>query len=124
MADAGAAAVVVDVRVVLPDHWWAIPLQPPEARTRSVERLVERQFAGVDDQPLLRADARRQLLAQAETAADPDGRLMALSLQRVADVPVPASWTPPGCPARIRRDARPGHPATERLTAVLPGGHG
>ena len=82
---------VVDVRVVLPDHWWAIPLQPPEARTRSVERLVERQFAGVDDQPLLRADTCRQLLAQAETAADSDGRLMALSLHRVADVPVPAS---------------------------------
>jgi hypothetical protein len=90
VADVGAAPVV-DVRVVLPDHWWAIPLQPLEARTRSVERLVERQFAGVDDQPLLRADARRQLLAQAERAADSDGRLMALSLQRVGDVPVPAS---------------------------------
>ncbi|MGH3831269.1 MAG: hypothetical protein ACRDRS_12625 [Pseudonocardiaceae bacterium] len=86
-----SAAPVVDVRVVLPDHWWAIPLQPPEARARSVERLVERQFAGVDDQPLLRADTCRQLLAQAETAAASDGRLLALSLQRVADVPVPAS---------------------------------
>lgn len=86
-----SAAAVVDVRVVLPDHWWAIPLQPPEARKRSVERLVERQFAGVDDQPLLRANTCRQLLAQAETAADSDGRLLALSLQRVADVPVPAS---------------------------------
>jgi hypothetical protein len=86
-----SAAAVVDVRVVLPDHWWVIPLQPPQARARSVERLVERQFAGVDDQPLLRADARRQLLAQAETAADSGGRLMALSLQRVGDVPVPAS---------------------------------
>lgn len=86
-----STAAVVDVRVVLPDHWWVIPLQPPEARTRSVERLVERQFAGVDDQPLLRADTRRQLLAQAEAAAGSEGRLMALSLQRVADVPVPAS---------------------------------
>jgi hypothetical protein len=86
-----SATPVVDVRLVLPDHWWAIPLQPPQARARSVERLVERQFAGVDDQPLLRADARRQLLAQAETAADSEGRLMALSLQRVGDVPVPAS---------------------------------
>jgi hypothetical protein len=86
-----SGAVVVDVRVVLPDHWWVIPLQPPQARARSVERLVERQFAGVDDQPLLRADARRQLLAQAETAAESGGRLMALSLQRVGGVPVPAS---------------------------------
>jgi hypothetical protein len=82
---------VVDVRVVLPDHWWVIPLQPPEVRTRSVERMVERQFAGVDDQPLLRVDTRRQLLAQAEMAAHSEGRLMALSLQRVGDVPVPAS---------------------------------
>lgn len=90
MAEVSAASVV-DVRVVLPDHWWVIPLQPPQARARSVERLLERQFAGIDDQPLLRADARRQLLAQAETAADSDGRLMALSLQRVGDVPVPAS---------------------------------
>ncbi|MGH3886245.1 MAG: hypothetical protein ACRDSZ_06700 [Pseudonocardiaceae bacterium] len=90
MAEPSTAAVV-DVQVVLPDHWWAIPLQPPEARKRSVERLVERQFAGVDDQPLLRADTCRQLLAQAETAADSGGRLMALSLQRVGDVPVPAS---------------------------------
>lgn len=90
VAELGAASVV-DVRVVLPDHWWVIPLQPPQARARSVERLIERQFAGVDNQPLLRADARRQLLAQAETAAESDGRLMALSLQRVGDVPVPAS---------------------------------
>lgn len=79
------------MRLVLPDHWWAIPLQPPDVRERSVERLVERQFAGVDDQPLLRADTRRQLLAQAGAAADSDGRLLAISLQRVADVPVPAS---------------------------------
>jgi RNase adaptor protein for sRNA GlmZ degradation len=39
-----APAPVVDVRVVLPDHWWVIPLQPQQARDRSVERLVERQF--------------------------------------------------------------------------------
>lgn len=84
-------AAVVDVRLVLPDHWWAIPLQPLEARERSVERLVERQFAGVDDQPLLRADMRRQLLAQAETAAASDARMLALSLQEVAGIPVPAS---------------------------------
>ena len=90
MAEVSTASVV-DVRVVLPDHWWVIPLWPPQARARSVERLLERQFTGVDDQPLLRADARRQLLAQADSAADSGGRLMALSLQRVGDIPVPAS---------------------------------
>ncbi|MPZ66617.1 MAG: hypothetical protein GEU83_14270 [Pseudonocardiaceae bacterium] len=84
-------AAVVDVRVVLPDHWWVVPLQPQRARERSVDRLVERQFAGVDDQPLLRADTRRQLLSQADKAADSEARLMALSLLQIADIPVPAS---------------------------------
>ena len=107
MAELSTAAVV-DVRVVLPDHWWAIPLQPPEARTRSVDRLVERQFAGVDDQPLLRADARRQLLAQAETAAESDGRLMALSLQRVGEVPVPASLVVHWIDVAVGPDCTPG----------------
>ncbi len=84
-------AAVVDVRVVLPDHWWVVPLQPPEARQRSVDNLVERQFAGIDDQPLLRADTCRQLLAEAETAATSDARLLALSLLQIAGAPVPAS---------------------------------
>lgn len=121
MADVSAPPVV-DVRVVLPDHWWVIPLQPLEARTRSVERLVERQFAGVDNQPLLRADTRRQLLAQAETAADSHGRPMALSLQRVGDVPVPASlvlhWidvpAAPESSARLCRFAPAGPPGSVR----------
>lgn len=82
---------VVDVRVVLPDHWWIIPLHPQQARERSVERLVERQFAGIDDQPLLRADTRRQLLAQAEKAATSDARLLALCLLQITGAPVPAS---------------------------------
>jgi hypothetical protein len=86
-----APAPVVDVRVVLPDHWWVIPLQPQQARDRSVERLVERQFAGIDDQPLLRADTRRQLLTHAEKAASSDARLLALCLLQIAGAPVPAS---------------------------------
>lgn len=94
MAELSTAAVV-DVRLVLPDHWWVIPLRPPGVRTRSVERLVERQFAGVDDQPLLRADTCRQLLAQAETAADSDGRLMALSLRRVHERPAELTGAEP-----------------------------
>lgn len=84
-------APVVDVRLVLPDHWWRIPLQPPQARERSVDRLVERQFAGVDNQPQLRADARKQLLAQAQNAVEVDGKLLALCLLEVQGVPVPAS---------------------------------
>lgn len=82
---------VVDVRVVLPDQWGAIPLQPSQQRERSVTALVERQFAGVDDQPLLREDTRRQLLLQADRAAISDARMLALSLHRVDGVPIPAS---------------------------------
>lgn len=84
-------AAIIDVQVVLPDHWWAIPLQPAQARERSVDALVARQFRGTDNQPLLRVDTRRQLLAQAQDAADSDARLLALSLLAVAGVPVPAS---------------------------------
>lgn len=82
---------VVDVRMVLPDHWWRIPLHSAQARERSVDRLVERQFAGIDNQPQLRADARKQLLAQAQSAADSDGHLLALCLLEIQGVPVPAS---------------------------------
>lgn len=77
--------------MVLPEHWWRIPLHSAQARERSVDRLVERQFAGIDDQPLLRADARKQLLAQARSAADSGGHLLALCLLELQGVPVPAS---------------------------------
>lgn len=92
LGDLGGARVV-DVRVLLPQDWWRIPLQPPQARERSVDRLVQRQFAGIDNQPQLRAETRRELLRQAEAVADVDGRLLALSLQQVQGVPVPASLT-------------------------------
>lgn len=85
------AARIVDVRVVLPDHWWRIPLKSAQARERSVDRLVERQFAGIDDQPQLRTDTRKQLLKHAEDVADVDGHLLALSLLEIQGVPVPAS---------------------------------
>lgn len=84
---------VVDVRVVLPDHWWRIPLQPPRARERSVDRLLRRQFAGVDNQPRLRAEARGRLFEQAEDAATLNGHLLALCLLEVRGVPLPASLT-------------------------------
>lgn len=82
---------VENVRIVLPDHWWWIPLHPSGARERSIDRLVARQFAGIDNQPQLRADTRKQLCSWAETAADEDGQLLALCLLEVDEVPVPAS---------------------------------
>lgn len=124
MSDRDDAGRVVDVRVVLPDHWWRIPLQPPQARERSVDRLIERRFAGVDDNPQLRADTRSQLLKQAEDAAAVDGELLALSLQEVEGVPVPASLTlywmylPPE-PGTVRGD---GEIVQELRDELEPGG--
>jgi hypothetical protein len=80
----------VDVAVVLPDDWWVVPLQPAQARHRSVRRLVERQFNGVD-QPILRRDVTQRLGSAADEAAAANGRWMAVSLQRAGGVPVPAS---------------------------------
>lgn len=91
MPDPKAAATVGDVGLVLPHDWWVIPLRPAASRRRSVERLVRRQFTGIDDQPLLRADTARVLLEQADRAASADAQLLALSLLEVAGVPVPAS---------------------------------
>ncbi|MDQ4020052.1 MAG: hypothetical protein M3257_00070 [Actinomycetota bacterium] len=84
-------AVVTDVRITLPDDWWMVPLQPTQARERSVQRLVERQFAGIDHQPQLREQVRKEVLAQADAAAVSDARILALSMQRVDGLPVPAS---------------------------------
>jgi hypothetical protein len=80
-----------DVAIVLPDDWWVVPLWPEETRRRSVRRLVDRQFQGVDDQPVLRRDVARKLQSAADEAAAHAGRWMAVSLQRAGGVPVPAS---------------------------------
>jgi hypothetical protein len=86
----GRPSPPVDVAVVLPDDWWVVPLQPAPARHRSVRRLVDRQFNGVD-QPILRRDVTQRLRSAADEAAVANGRWMAVSLQRAGGVPVPAS---------------------------------
>lgn len=82
---------VHDVRVTLPEQWWLVPLRDPDARSRSVSLLVDRQFSGVGDRPLAKAQARQVLEDQAAAAADLGARLMALSVLDYAGVPVPAS---------------------------------
>lgn len=79
-----------DLAVVLPDDWWVVPLHPAAARHRSVRRLVERQFRGAE-QPVLRRDVEKRLATATDEAASASGRWMAVSLQRAAGVPVPAS---------------------------------
>jgi hypothetical protein len=106
MNDAGTTAItgqrentVSGYRLVAPDDWFAVDLEP-DRMERSVAGLVKRQFAGIDNAPHLKAQARQQLLAQTQAAQEAGGLEMFLSLQQVAGVPIAASLViflvPPG----------------------------
>jgi hypothetical protein len=77
-------------RLVVPDEWFTVDLDPGP-RERSVRALVERQFAGIDNAPHLKAQAREELLAKAGAAYDGGGLDMFLSLQQIAGIPLAAS---------------------------------
>lgn len=77
-------------RLVVPGGWFAVDLDPGR-RERAVAALVERQFAGLDNAPHLKAQARRELLAQAKAAYASGGLEMFLSGQQVAGIPLAAS---------------------------------
>lgn len=79
-------------KLVVPDDWFSIQLEPGLAE-RDVARLVNRQFAGIDNAPHLKAQARRELMERAEAAGKMGGVEMFLSLMRVAGVPIAASLT-------------------------------
>jgi hypothetical protein len=83
-------STVSGYRLVVPDGWFSVDLEPGRME-RSVAALVKRQFAGIDNAPHLKAQARQQLLAQAEAARAAGGLEMFLSLQQVAGVPLAAS---------------------------------
>lgn len=77
-------------RLVVPGGWFAVDLEPGR-RERSVAALVKRQFAGIDNAPHLKAQAREQLLAQTLAAQAAGGLEMFLSLDPVAGIPLAAS---------------------------------
>lgn len=77
-------------RLVVPDEWFVIDLGP-DRRERSVTALVERQFAGIDNAPHLKAQARQETLAKAEAAYAAGGLEMFMSLQQIAGIPIAAS---------------------------------
>jgi hypothetical protein len=77
--------------LVTPSGWWRIPLQDEGARTGSIRALVRRQFAGLDDQPLLRAQTEEQLAGAARSAAEQGGLEMYVSTDAVAGFPIAAS---------------------------------
>jgi len=79
--------------LLLPAAWWTIDLRDKEARRGSVAGLVDRQVGRADDRAGLRHDLRKRLDAVAEQAAAAGGRLMAVSLMRVGEIPVPATMT-------------------------------
>jgi hypothetical protein len=91
---------VTGYRLVVPDGWFAVDLDPG-LRQRSAIALVERQFAGLDNVPHLKAQAREELLTRAEAAHAAGGLEMFLSMQQVGGIPIPASLVvflvpPPG----------------------------
>jgi hypothetical protein len=116
-------------RLTVPEGWCPVELEPGR-RERSVAALVKRQFAGIDNAPHLKAQAREQLLAQTLAAQSAGGLEMFLSLDPVAGIPLAASLVvflvpPSGAPpsnaddlAQSLTDA--GRPATVvRLPADL-----
>ena len=110
-------------RLVVPDGWHAVDLEPGRME-RSVAALVKRQFAGTDNAPHLKAQARQQLLAQAEAAQAAGGLEMFLSLQQVAGVPLPASLViflvpPQGTQAVTAQELARSLAGDERQAAVV-----
>ena len=100
MAEARAACPAVQptaaqpagYQVVVPDGWVPIKLGPGRLE-RSVARLVDRQFAGIDNAPHLKAQARQELLRRAGAARQAGGVEMFLSMMRIEGLPIAASLT-------------------------------
>jgi hypothetical protein len=88
-------------KLVVPDDWFSINLEPGQAE-RDAARLVSRQFAGIDNAPHLKAQARRELTERADAARKAGGVEMFLSLMQIMGIPIAASLTtylvpsPPG----------------------------
>jgi hypothetical protein len=93
-----------DYRLVLPDGWFGIDLEPG-TREKAAAALIERQFRGADNIPHLKAEARDKLLATAADAYRNGGIELYVSLQAAAGLPLPAALvvtlTPPAADARV-----------------------
>lgn len=118
MTEQTTTAAGIAYRLVVPDEWFVIDLEPGR-RERSVAALVERQFAGIDNVPHLKAQARQETLAKAESAYSAGGVEMFLSLQQIAGIPVAASLVtflvPPPATGAV---------TAEELAATLAGDQG
>ncbi|GAB3172143.1 hypothetical protein [Streptomyces incanus] len=79
-----------DYRLLLPEGWFRILLDP-EQRDRSVDALVERQFHGIDNAPHLKEELRADLRHRAAKAYRGGGIELYLSLQEAGPFTIPAS---------------------------------
>ncbi|MFB7571467.1 hypothetical protein [Streptomyces sp. NPDC056165] len=79
-----------DYRLLLPDGWFRILLEP-EQRDKAIDALVERQFHGIDNAPHLKEELRRDLQRRAAKAHRSGGIELYLSLQEVGPFTIPAS---------------------------------
>ncbi|MGY4644812.1 hypothetical protein [Cellulomonas sp. URHB0016] len=79
--------------LLLPESWWTVDLTSEASRRRSVAKLVEHQVGRDDQRANLRADLRKELGRAVDESADRGGLMMAISLMRAGDVPVPATLT-------------------------------
>jgi hypothetical protein len=102
-------------RLVVPADWYGVELEPAR-REPSVAALIGKQFAGTDNAPHLKAQAKRELLARAVATHEAGGIELFLSLQQVSGVPVPASLATFLLPPDDRRTI-----AADRLAQVLTG---
>lgn len=79
------------LHLVVPEDWRQIPLHDGGALTSAVRAVVDRQFRGMEDQPLLKRDAVRRLTETASEAASQGGVELYLSFAAVAGIPVATS---------------------------------
>lgn len=114
MSDDARRARGSGLSLLLPTSWWTIDLTDPGSRSRAVRSLVEHSLGRADEAAQLRADLRTRLGRAADQAAAAGGVLMAVSLMKVGDLPVPATGTVYRVPG-LRLDAA----GVESLTATL-----
>lgn len=79
------------VSLLAPDDWFRLPLVEDDALQRAVRTVVDRQFAGIDNQPLLRREAIDALLARGRAARANGGIDMYLSFAPTGGMPLALS---------------------------------
>ena len=79
-----------DYGLALPDGWSRIDVRPGP-RKRDIQKLLARQFRGVDAVPRLRQQIQSRLLAMAQAAHASGGIEIYICHQDILGVPVPAS---------------------------------